>query len=126
MSSPAVLPVTDADTIRTVSLRSEESVRAQTFTSFEDAHAIMLEWDALVAALNGSLYMTFAWCEVWWRHYSARRELRVVAVRSRDELVGVLPFFIDRLASQLPVEVIRMTEAKIIRFILQSGVVAFA
>ena len=76
-------------------------MRAQTFTSFEDAHAIMLEWDALVAALNGSLYMTFAWCEVWWRHYSARRELRVVAVRSRDELVGVLPFFIDRLATPL-------------------------
>lgn len=76
-------------------------VRAQTFTSFEEAHAIAPEWDALAAALNGSLYLTFAWCEVWWRHYGASRELRVVAVRSRDELVGVLPFFIDRLATPL-------------------------
>ena len=84
-----------------MSVRSDESVRAQTFTSFEEAHAITPEWDALVAALNGSLYMAFAWCEVWWRHYGARRELRVIAVRSRDELVAVLPFFIDRLAAPL-------------------------
>jgi CelD/BcsL family acetyltransferase involved in cellulose biosynthesis len=76
-------------------------LRAQTFASFEQARAIAPEWDALAAALNGSLYLTFAWCEVWWRHYGAGRELRVIAVRSRDELVGVLPFFIDRLATPL-------------------------
>ena len=74
-------------------------LRLRTFTSFDDA--IAAEWDALVAALNGSLYMTFAWCKVWWRHYGARRELRIVAVRSRGELVGVLPFFIDKLATPL-------------------------
>jgi CelD/BcsL family acetyltransferase involved in cellulose biosynthesis len=76
-------------------------LRLWTFTSFEDAHAIAAEWDALAAALNGSLYMTFAWCSVWWRHYGARRALRVIAVRSGDELVGVLPLFIDRLATPL-------------------------
>ena len=32
-------------------------LRVRTFTSFNDA--IAAEWDALVAALNGSLYMTF-------------------------------------------------------------------
>ena len=76
-------------------------LHAQTFTSFEEARAITAEWDALAAALNGSLYLTSAWCEVWWRHYGARRELRVIAVRSHDDLVGVLPFFIDRLATPL-------------------------
>ncbi len=86
----------DASTIRAVRLRSDESVRAQTFTSFEEARAITPEWDALASALDGSLYMTFAWCEVWWRHYGAGRELRVVSVRSGGELVGVLPFFIDK------------------------------
>jgi CelD/BcsL family acetyltransferase involved in cellulose biosynthesis len=91
----------DASTIRPVSVRSDDSVRAQTFTSFEEAQAIGAEWDALASALNGSLYMTFAWCEVWWRHYGAGRELRVVSVRSGGELVAVLPLFIDKLATPL-------------------------
>jgi CelD/BcsL family acetyltransferase involved in cellulose biosynthesis len=80
---------------------SDVAVRAQTFTSFEHARAVALEWDALVADLNGSLYMSFDWCQVWWRHYGAGRALRVIAIRSRHGLVGVLPFFIDRLATPL-------------------------
>lgn len=99
MTLSAVVPVKDA--IRTVSIGSAETVRAETFTSFEQAREIEPEWDALAAELNGSLYMTFGWCEVWWRHYGARRELRVVAVRSGGELVGVLPLFLDQLATPL-------------------------
>ncbi len=88
--------MSDASTISAVTIGSDESVRVQTFTSFEDARAIASEWDALASGLGGSLYMTFAWCEVWWRHYGEGRELRVVSVRSGGELVGVLPFFIDK------------------------------
>lgn len=77
------------------------SVRAETFTSFEQAQAIAAEWDALVARLNGSLYMTFDWCRIWWRHYGTGRELRVIALRVGDELTGVLPLFVERLRSPL-------------------------
>jgi CelD/BcsL family acetyltransferase involved in cellulose biosynthesis len=77
------------------------TVRLETFNSFEDAALVEQEWDDLVTALGGSLYATFAWCHVWWRHYGAGRQLRLVAVRKDDELVGILPFFIDGLASPL-------------------------
>jgi CelD/BcsL family acetyltransferase involved in cellulose biosynthesis len=73
------------------------SVELQTFTSFEDAEAIAAEWDELVERLDGSLYVTYGWCRVWWRHYGDRRELRVIAIRDGAELVGVLPFFTERL-----------------------------
>lgn len=97
--SPATEPLEHPSLAEPADIEPSADLRLQTFTSFDDA--IAAEWDALVAALDGSLYMTFAWCEVWWRHYGARRELRVIAVRSRDELVGVLPFFIDRLPTPL-------------------------
>jgi CelD/BcsL family acetyltransferase involved in cellulose biosynthesis len=77
------------------------TVRLETFSSFDQARSLEAEWDDLVARLNGSLYATFTWCEVWWRHYGTRRELRVIAVRDGDELVGVLPFFIDRMLTPL-------------------------
>jgi CelD/BcsL family acetyltransferase involved in cellulose biosynthesis len=67
------------------------------FTSFDEARDIAPAWDQLVNSLNGSLYMTFQWCEIWWRHYGKGRELRLIAVLAGEELVGMLPFCIDRL-----------------------------
>jgi CelD/BcsL family acetyltransferase involved in cellulose biosynthesis len=78
-----------------------ETLRLETFTSFDAAHAVAAEWDALIARTDGSLYMTPAWCEVWWRHFGAGRELRVIAVRDGEELVAVLPFFVERLLGPL-------------------------
>jgi len=99
--SPATEPLEPLSLADSAEIEPSLDLRAQVFTSFEDAQAIAGEWDTLVDALNGSLYMAFAWCEVWWRHYGARRELRVIAIRSGDDLVGVLPLFIDRLATPL-------------------------
>jgi CelD/BcsL family acetyltransferase involved in cellulose biosynthesis len=79
------------------------AVRLETFTSFDDAQAIEPEWDNLVTRLDGSLYCTFTWCQVWWRHYGGGRDLRLITVRTGDELVGVLPFFIDSLRLPIPI-----------------------
>jgi CelD/BcsL family acetyltransferase involved in cellulose biosynthesis len=89
----------------TVTMTSPLSVtiRLQTFTSFDDAQLLEPEWDALVTRLGGSLYSTFSWCQVWWRHYGGGRELRVIAVRLGEELVGVLPLFVDSLRLPLPI-----------------------
>jgi CelD/BcsL family acetyltransferase involved in cellulose biosynthesis len=82
-----------------VAIAPAARTRAETFTSFEDASAIAPEWDALVQRLGGSLYMTFDWCRIWWQHYGAGRELRLIALRSDEGLTGVVPFFLERLAS---------------------------
>ena len=74
-------------------------VRLEEFDSFEAAEAIAPEWDDLVARLEGSLYMSFSWCRVWWSHYGQGRELRLMAVRAGEELVGVLPMFVERLGA---------------------------
>jgi CelD/BcsL family acetyltransferase involved in cellulose biosynthesis len=81
----------------TLSTPLSATVRLEAFTSFEDAQALASDWTALVTHLGGSLYTTFTWCDIWWRHYGKGRELRLFAVREDDELVGILPFFIERL-----------------------------
>jgi CelD/BcsL family acetyltransferase involved in cellulose biosynthesis len=74
-----------------------EGLHVELVTSFDDAQALAPTWDALVARLDGSLYMTFDWCRVWWRHYGGGRDLRLFVIRDEQGLAGVLPFFIDRL-----------------------------
>ena len=88
------------------------TMRLETFTSFDDAQTIETEWDDLVTRLDGSLYCTFTWCQVWWRHYGEGRDLRLITVRVGDELVGVLPFFVDRL--RLPIPIGRARVAKLV------------
>jgi CelD/BcsL family acetyltransferase involved in cellulose biosynthesis len=81
----------------TVLQATRPAAALETIGSFEEAATIAPEWDALVERLDGSLYMTFDWCRVWWRHYGRGRELRLMAVRDGDELAGVLPLFVERL-----------------------------
>jgi CelD/BcsL family acetyltransferase involved in cellulose biosynthesis len=93
-SAPAALSDAPAD----VSVVADEApLCLRVFTSFEAARDIAPAWDRLVERLDGSLYMTSRWCEIWWRHYGRGRELRLLAVMAGDELVGMLPFCIDRL-----------------------------
>ena len=88
------------------------TLQLETFTSFDAARAIEPEWNDLVTRLDGSLYATFSWCEVWWRHYGVGRGLFLFAVRRGDELVGLLPLFVDRL--RLPIGIGRAKVAKFV------------
>jgi len=96
--TPSITAPLFTDASAGVSVAEDEApLSLRVFTSFEDAREIAPEWDRLVERLDGSLYMTSRWCEIWWRHYGRGRELRLCAVRAGDELVGMLPFCIDRL-----------------------------
>jgi CelD/BcsL family acetyltransferase involved in cellulose biosynthesis len=80
---------------------SRDALRIETLTSFDQAQSIANEWDSLIKQLNGSLYMSFNWCRVWWRHYGTGRELRLFVIRRGQTLAGVLPMFIDRVGLPL-------------------------
>ena len=54
-------------------------------------------WDRLVVALGCGIYLSYDWCRVWWEHYAGEREARIFLFRVDNELVSVVPMFIDRL-----------------------------
>lgn len=55
------------------------------------------EWNQLAVRLGGDIYVSYDWCEVWWRHYGKNRLLRLFVFRDGDALVGIAPFFIESL-----------------------------
>jgi CelD/BcsL family acetyltransferase involved in cellulose biosynthesis len=61
-------------------------------------------WTKL-AERSRSLFSTWEWASVWWRHYGRDRPLRLVVVRRGAEPVGVLPLYRWRGA---PLEVLRL------------------
>lgn len=63
--------------------------------SFDEANELAAEWDRFAERMAGLIYQTYDWCRIWWENYSLGRELRLLVFRSGDELVGILPLFID-------------------------------
>jgi CelD/BcsL family acetyltransferase involved in cellulose biosynthesis len=53
------------------------------------------EWDECVTAVSGSLYVTYDWLRIWWRHYGRRRKLRVYQFRQAGRLIGLAPMFVE-------------------------------
>lgn len=95
--SPTTESLKNAPVAEPEDIERSASLHLRTFASFDDARCAAEEWDDLLDELDGPLYMSFSWCEVWWRHYGYGRELRLMTVYAGDALVGVLPMFIDRL-----------------------------
>jgi CelD/BcsL family acetyltransferase involved in cellulose biosynthesis len=65
------------------------------FKSFEDALPFAEEWDRHLARTGGSIYLTFHWCRIWWKHYGSGRRLRLFIDFSGEEVSGILPLFIE-------------------------------
>lgn len=55
------------------------------------------EWDDFVLSVRGDIYMTFDWCQSWWRYYGQGRTLRVFIFREGGRLVGLAPMFVERI-----------------------------
>ena len=44
---------------------------------------------------SDTLFLTWEWCEAWWRNYGNARPLCVLAACEGEELLGIAPLFID-------------------------------
>ena len=59
--------------------------------------ALEKEWDELVIATRGSIYLTCAWSRIWWEFYGKAKTLRIFLYRCNGKLVGVMPIYIENI-----------------------------
>jgi CelD/BcsL family acetyltransferase involved in cellulose biosynthesis len=91
----------------TVSLR----VDIEVISSDATFAALAPAWEGLQAgACVTSVFETFDWQYLWWRHYGRGRPLRLLLARSAGALVGILPLFVDveTVAIAAPVRLLRL------------------
>jgi CelD/BcsL family acetyltransferase involved in cellulose biosynthesis len=68
---------------------------AELIADLPSAEAVAGDWDALAIA-SGTPMSSPAWMLGWWRHLApSAAELRVVVVRDRGRIIGVVPFYVD-------------------------------
>lgn len=64
-------------------------------TSMEQFEGLSEEWGNLFNTCNNlSVFQTFTWNYVWWKHYGKGMQLSIFAVRENNNLVGIAPFMV--------------------------------
>jgi CelD/BcsL family acetyltransferase involved in cellulose biosynthesis len=75
---------------------STGSLQIDVVTSDAEFASLSQAWEALQGGARvTSVFETFDWQYLWWRHYGRGRPLRLILARSAGALVGILPLFID-------------------------------
>lgn len=66
------------------------------YSSFEKLDNVRKVWDDFVLNTSADIFLTFDWCKVWWQYYGKGRDLRVYVFRSNEDIVGIMPFFFEK------------------------------
>jgi CelD/BcsL family acetyltransferase involved in cellulose biosynthesis len=105
---------TGTRTVPTDVLEPSGSVQFVVADSFEAAGLDAAEWNRAVERLGGPVYMTWHWLRIWWQFYGQRDSLRIFVFRERENIVGLLPFYVSQLGfGPLSVQVARLVGANI-------------
>ena len=75
----------------------ERIVQVDVYDSFEMLQSIRQQWDAFIESLGGEIFLTYDWCRIWWKYYGKNRDLRIFVFRSNKKLVGIIPFFFEKI-----------------------------
>ncbi len=72
-------------------------VQVEVYDNFDVLKKMQPEWDSFVESVGSEIFLTYDWCRIWWKYYGKGRALRVFIFRNNDELVGILPFFFEKI-----------------------------
>ncbi|MHC4749395.1 MAG: GNAT family N-acetyltransferase [Planctomycetota bacterium] len=76
---------------------AKKGVQVKVYHSFEKLQSIQRQWDEFVESVGSEIFLTYDWCRVWWKYYGKNRKLRIFVFRSDNELVGIVPLFLEKI-----------------------------
>lgn len=71
-------------------------MRVVRYRTWEELQPLAARWNQLLSASSSdTLFLTWEWCEAWWKNYGAARPLFVLAAWEEDRPLGIAPFYVD-------------------------------
>lgn len=86
-------------------------ISIEEITNLNQFENIRDTWINLFSELNSrNIFSTFEWCYIWWKHYGQDKQLKVLLLREKESIVGIVPLMVER-------SYFNYCPAKIIKFI---------
>ena len=71
-------------------------LRVTRYRTWPELEELQSRWNGLLArSTSDTVFLTWQWCEAWWKNYGSSREMFVLAVADKDELVGIAPLYLE-------------------------------
>jgi len=84
-------------------------IKLRIATNFDELSPISHEWDSFMESIGAEIFLTYDWCRIWWKHYAGNRKLKIMIVKRGNEIIAILPMFLDALsAGPLKIYVLRL------------------
>jgi len=65
--------------------------------SLEDVRQFSGEWNRLLGESGSdTIFLTWEWCEAWWKAYGSGKSLFVISAWEGSELIGIAPLYAER------------------------------
>jgi CelD/BcsL family acetyltransferase involved in cellulose biosynthesis len=72
------------------------SIRITHLTNAAEFTAIRERWNELLSHSNSNnIFLTWEWISVWWKHFGANKQLRIMLIWENDLLIGIAPLYIQ-------------------------------
>jgi peptidoglycan/xylan/chitin deacetylase (PgdA/CDA1 family)/CelD/BcsL family acetyltransferase involved in cellulose biosynthesis len=72
-------------------------MRIVLYESWGELRHLAADWDCLLAdSCSDTIFLTWEWCEAWWKAYGVGRSLFVLTAWDGGELAGVAPFYAEQ------------------------------
>ncbi len=75
--------------------RMEQELAIEVIAEEPKFLALREEWEHLVGSCPVSIFQTFDWQWLWWKHCGERLRLHILTFRTHGRLVGIAPLYLD-------------------------------
>jgi hypothetical protein len=104
--------VCHSNDIQSDRLTSDNKITFQVYNDFQSMYSMRSDWDDFIESLGGEIFLTFDWCQTWWKYYGTKRELSIFVFRNGSEICGILPLFREKIwLGPLSIIVIKMVSS---------------
>ncbi|HZZ15044.1 MAG TPA: hypothetical protein VFE08_03690, partial [Candidatus Sulfotelmatobacter sp.] len=71
-------------------------LRVARYGTWQEVQELRSRWNGLLSrSSSDTVFLTWQWCEAWWKNYGAGREISVLVAWDKQELVGIAPFYVE-------------------------------
>jgi len=75
-------------------------LRVARYQTWQELQELRSRWNGLLSCSSSdTVFLTWQWCEAWWKNYGGGREIFVLAAWDKEELVGIAPLYLEEVRS---------------------------
>lgn len=90
--------ITETPQIKNRSPGEPTGIHLDVISNDREFDAIEHEWNRLLEEAGGTVFQTYDWNRIWWKHFGCSQRLNLIVIYDQNRPVAIAPFFRDSIS----------------------------